>query len=355
LKRIDITKYSHPVVFFSNGIGDAFMALPSLRALSQASSGRLVLLCKTGVHARHFSDVAVHGVVETDIRRQDGVPMFDAARAAELIGRCDLFLSLVPWHSPALSRLLALLQPAMSAGFFPDYTIVLPRDYRKHSSELAFDVPLLVDPDLRITDYAGAPRLPESGMRDAAAIIGACANRRILTVHADTVAEKMWPSRCFRETLDEFLHRHGDFVALVVGKTPQDIAGGPHVGRIVPCYGLPLETSCALVAQSALFLGVDSCMLHAADSFGVPGVGLFGPTSPAEFGFRFARHVHVRAGTSTARITPDDVLAALEQVLNEPEADRCELEFGNTSGDPPEDADGPLTFKSGRDRTRLAF
>jgi ADP-heptose:LPS heptosyltransferase len=317
LKRIDIAKYSHPVVFFSNGIGDAFMALPSLRALSQACSSRLVLLCKTGAHARYFSDVALQRVVEMDILRRDGVPMFDAWRAAELIGRCDLFLSLVPWHSPALSKLLALLQPAMSVGFFADYAITLPRDYQKHSSELAFDIPLLLDPHLRIVNYAKPPRLLKWCVRDATAIIGACTNHRILAVHADTAAEKMWPSHCFQQTLDEFLHRHGDFVALVVGKTPQDIHGGPHANRIVPCYGLPLETSCALVAQSTLFLGIDSCMLHVADAFDVPGVGLFGPTSPGEFGFRFAKHVHVRADASMAKIRPYDVVAALEQMLNQ--------------------------------------
>ena len=53
-------------------------------------------------------------------------------------------------------------------------------------------------------------------------------------------------------------------------------------------------------------------MLHAADFLRVPGVGLFGPTSPHQFGFRLARHVHIRGGESMADICEDEVLEALE-------------------------------------------
>ena len=43
---------------------------------------------------------------------------------------------------------------------------------------------------------------------------------------------------------------------------------------------LSLEESCALIARSHLFIGIDSGLLHIAAALQVPCVGIFGPTSP---------------------------------------------------------------------------
>ena len=87
--------------------------------------------------------------------------------------------------------------------------------------------------------------------------------------------------------LNEFLDEHEDFVALIVGMTRHPFDSGKHRNRVVPCAGLPLDVTIGLIAMSDLFVGVDSFALHAADLHRVPGVGLFGPTAPGEFGFRF--------------------------------------------------------------------
>jgi ADP-heptose:LPS heptosyltransferase len=70
-----------------------------------------------------------------------------------------------------------------------------------------------------------------------------------------------------------------------------------------------------LVGTADLFVGIDSSMLHAADLARVPGVGLFGPTRAAEWGFRFAPHRHVDR-TTMADITVDAVLDALEELVS---------------------------------------
>jgi hypothetical protein len=57
-------------------------------------------------------------------------------------------------------------------------------------------------------------------------------------------------------------------------------------------------------------------MLHAADLARVPGVGLFGPTRAATWGFRFASHRHVEMSTM-AEITAAEVLAALEDLVGQ--------------------------------------
>jgi ADP-heptose:LPS heptosyltransferase len=72
-----------------------------------------------------------------------------------------------------------------------------------------------------------------------------------------------------------------------------------------------------LVGEADLFVGVDSCMLHVADLFRVPGVGLFGPTRPRQWGFRFGLHRHVVTEGDMSEIREDEVLGALEAVLAE--------------------------------------
>jgi hypothetical protein len=51
-------------------------------------------------------------------------------------------------------------------------------------------------------------------------------------------------------------------------------------------------------------------MLHAADLFRVPGVGIFGPTDPQKWGFRFSTHKHITSD-SIMSITSEEVIDAL--------------------------------------------
>jgi ADP-heptose:LPS heptosyltransferase len=73
----------------------------------------------------------------------------------------------------------------------------------------------------------------------------------------------------------------------------------------------------ALTQRGDFFIGVDSCYLHAADQCRVPRVGLFGPTSSFEFGFRFAPHRHVSGGSRMDSITVQDVISAVQSLEDE--------------------------------------
>jgi hypothetical protein len=57
-------------------------------------------------------------------------------------------------------------------------------------------------------------------------------------------------------------------------------------------------------------------MLHAADLFRVPGIGLFGPSDPQEFGFRFTRGLHLRGRGTMERIAVSDVILAFDEATN---------------------------------------
>jgi hypothetical protein len=317
-------KAQRPVAFFINGHGDCFINLPALRALTHLFEGRLTLACKRTSDLFCFDDLEVGNRVALKVW---GSPecgwQFDPAEALAGIGPCDLFLSLVPWYSPQLNGLLEELRPSLSVGFFGHYGHPLKLDYGKHSADLAFDIPRALQPDCRLEDFAAPLRYSEpqrAFVREIRAMLKP--GQKILTLHADTLADKMWSDERWAAVLDEFLEAHREFVALLVGGGTygdrQRIDAGRHTDRVIPCYGLSLAASCCLVAESDLFVGVDSCMLHVADLGRVPGVGLFGPTSAMEFGFRLGPHIMIQADGSTASIGVRQVVSALNQLAAAP-------------------------------------
>lgn len=329
---------TQPIAIFGNGLGDHLLALPALRALAELFRGQLRLVCMPGVRSLFFSDLPLRSFCEVTMDSVDGGRIFDAEAVAQELGETDLVLSLNPWHSETVTQLLKLLGRPRSIGFHPGFAKALPLEYNKHSAELAFDVPLELAPSLRIEDFADPPAISAVAWqraRDIRSLVPE--SMRVLAVHADTgiwtssgsnpseanVApshvrgSKMWPADRFVQLLNQFLCRHSDIVVFVVGARNLHLDQGNCSSRIVPCLGLPLDTTLALVGQSDFFLGVDSCMLHAADLYRIPGVGLFGPTDCREFGFRFAPHRHVSRGTSMDGIAVEAVLDALESIVQD--------------------------------------
>lgn len=313
----------HPVAFFMNGIGDNFINLPALRALARLFEGRMTLVCGGTSAVCIFNELDVRkNVVVDDCRFLASGRRFDAQAVFEQVGCCDAFISLVPWESPSLKRLVDLLRPSRSLGFYTGFEIVLPRDYDKHSAQLAFDVVRHLDPTLRLADFTAPPAYPDEAVREADLLLDLVGPSSALAIHADTISEKMWPATRFIAVLEEFLRRHREFFAFVVGSTPQGLDVGACADRIIPCHGISLLTSLSLVSKADLFLGIDSCMLHAADFARVPGVGLFGPTLADEFGFLVGPNISIQA-QQMGEIGSDVVAVALESLLANP----CQRSF----------------------------
>jgi ADP-heptose:LPS heptosyltransferase len=312
-----------PAVFFSNGIGDRLLSLPTLRALRSLYGTRLRLVCDDP-SARFFRtqlklrDVIVVAHSAGDRR------VFDAEVAAAAIGDCDVFLSLAPWSSETLAHLVERVAARVSVGFASFFDVPLARDYGKHSADLAFGVARVLEPSLKAEMFAGPVYFERGVRRRAKRLLAPLAGSvRVLTVHADTTASKMWRPERMTEAIERFLAGHHDFFCLVVGVRGDAVPAGAHGERVLNCCGLPLDLSMRLVATSDLFLGVDSCMLHVADLARVPGAGLFGPTSSHEFGFRFGPHRHLQA-TSMDSIAASEAAAALGELA----ARRIELDIG---------------------------
>jgi ADP-heptose:LPS heptosyltransferase len=312
-----VSDYQSPVVFFANGYGDCLLNLPAIRAFGARFPGRLTLLTTPDTADLFYADAGAARVVEVPMSRCNVGRVFDAEAAARSVGSCDLFLSMVPWSSPSLESLVKMLAPQHSVGFFDYFDVVLSLNYRQHSSELAFDVVRSIDPSLRLTAFAAGPAWPPRVRDGRRRILTAFPEgTRFLATHNETLPAKMWPLESHRELLNRFLTDRPDWVALVLAAHPKPVDVGPCADRIIPLTGLALGDSLAIAESADLFVGVDSCMLHAADLGRVPSVGLFGPTNPDEFGFLFAPHCHVVSPNGAmASIDVDRVLRAMTTLL----------------------------------------
>jgi ADP-heptose:LPS heptosyltransferase len=201
---------------------------------------------------------------------------------------------------------------AYLCGFFRTYDLHVKVAVRLHACDRMFEVPAALGCKIPIDGYVTPPTLSEAATAFATRFREELPrDARILAVHPDTSQEKCWRPELYREVLDIFLYRCPQFFAVIVGRKYENLELGRYPHRILSCFGLPLDFSVALVAQADLFLGVDSSMLHAADLFRVPGVGLFGPDTIKDWGFRFSRHVHVVGRDSAQDISAEAVLDAL--------------------------------------------
>ncbi len=315
-RRMAMLLARRPAVVFSNGYGDHLVNLPALRALATLFQGRLSLVCQTGARELFFSDLDLRRVCEVEMDIVAKGKLFDVETAVATIGPCDCLVSLNPWHSPALDLLRQRLQPDDSIGFHSSFGVVLPRDFSKHSAELAFDAPRCLDPALEVADFLQPPRLHPKYTGEAARLLTEAARgARVLVVHPDTSPDKMWPARRWAELLDRFLANRPDWRAILVGLDDLGLQRGRD--RVVShCGAIPLGTAMALTAAADLFVGVDSFFMHVADFFRVPAAGLFGPTGPLEWGFLAGPNRELTGAGAMTAIDVDQTLRALDSLIH---------------------------------------
>ncbi len=307
-----------PVAFHYNGLGDRLMALPAVRALCQLFPGRLGLICEKGDYATYYSDLPLRAVCELEFERGDAGWLFDAAKAEAAVGPCDLLLSFNTWHSASVNELLCRLRPAYSVGFDWEFGHHLTFEKDEHRVDTMFRLVRLLDSTLAPEEFRHPLALPLKDVERARRLRARLPERlRLLVVHTETLPHKMWPTERFVSVLDNFFDEHEDCAAFVLDKADRKVDVGRHGDRVIHLPYAPVATCYALVERADLFFGIDSCYLHAADMFGVPGVGLFGPTDPKVFGFRFGPHRHVRADGTMEGIGTTAVQQALQSIVAE--------------------------------------
>lgn len=294
--RTSVECSQHPVAFLIHGIGDTMLALPALRALANAFEGRLTLIHARAGHDFLFDGIPLRSRIPVTASGAPDGAVLDIDRAEQLHSLpCDLFLTLAPWLNEHLTKLITRLGPVASVGFHPFFTTGLAIDYSKHSAELTFDVARTVGVTGSLSDFAAPIPIPVDAVAFAVELLAQLpGNSRRLSIHMDTKPDKMWNREGWLAVLNRLMEADPNLFVLVLGSQLEAFADARYADRIVPCQGLPLSHSLALIERSDAFAGVDSCLLHGADFLRTPSAGLFGPTDPAEFGFLWTRHVVVR-------------------------------------------------------------
>jgi ADP-heptose:LPS heptosyltransferase len=305
------------VVLMNGGIGDHLLALPAIRALVHLYPGRLKIVAHRAIAELFLGALAAERIigVQTYTLGNSLDHRFDVEAAVQKIGGADVFISLSTGRSESMRQLRRRLAPRVTVGFFDDFDIVGDRPKGTHSTDWYFDLVRMLSPGLRFSDFTAAPELPEGALSEARRILGRVSDRsKLLIVHNETAPEKMWPWERVAILMRQFLSAHPAYRIIVVGK---DGNGArpliADLSKVIVVHDLQLATAVALVSEGDLFCGIDSAMLHFADFFRIPGVGLFGPTSPAEFGFRLAPHRHLRA-RQAMDVPVQHVMDALETV-----------------------------------------
>ena len=306
-------------VVFANGLGDYLLTLPSLRALACALPTRLALITSDGPAEFLFGDVGIDRFVKVPMLRPSlgAARSFSASEVVQELGPIECLISLVPWHSESLSELLRLVRPAWTIGLHHDFDFCVRDNAREHAADRPFNVVKKFAPHLQISDFAHPFALPPESVAAAADIRRAIGiNRRILVVHEETATkEKQWlPSR-MEETLRVLTTMHPDLFTIVVSRHPPSFDVETLGEAAISITRISLPFFLAIIAQADFFIGVDSVGIHVADLWGIPAIGLFGPTRPEEWGFRFSsKAVHVDGRGSMSSISVEQVVSAFNSL-----------------------------------------
>jgi ADP-heptose:LPS heptosyltransferase len=205
------------------------------------------------------------------------------------------------------------VRPAWSIGLHPDFDFCVPRNAREHAADRPFNIVKKLAPNLRLSDFAypfALPRESVAAAEDVRRAIGV--SRRLLVVHEETATKaKRWlPSR-LQETLRVLTTKHPDLFIIVVSRDPPSFQIESLGEDAIAITRIALPFFLALIARADIFIGIDSVGLHAADLWGIPAIGLFGPTRPEEWGFRFSgKGVHVDGRGSMRNISVEQVVSA---------------------------------------------
>lgn len=317
-----LTQAETPVAFFSNGIGDAILTLPALRALIRLFPERLTLITHGSAgYLDLLKPLATRQQLYIKSGNKCDWDYDDIKQLATSVGKCDLFVSLVPWYSKSLGYLIDCLAPTTTIGYSQCFDVSLPRDYTKHTAELTFDAVKAISPDLSLRAYLDPPSYPDRSIEMAQNIKATLGHDvRLLAIHMETLPEKLWDPVKVTAFLERFLALHPEYITMFVNHSEYPLASPSEIlrERVISQRGLSLEDAMCLVHYADCFLGVDSCMLHAADFGRVPAVGLFGATSAAEFGFLVGPHVVIQTQSDVKDIEVGRVLAAMDLLLENP-------------------------------------
>jgi hypothetical protein len=301
-------------VVFHNGVGDYVLALPTLRALAALLPRPSLLVAGRGPHEFLLADSGFDRQWLIPFARTESSTEFEWREVAEVSRGCEILVAVCPYRSESLDRLVAAVTPARTIGMGPPCTEVVDYLVDAHECDALFQAARAVQPTAEIAQFAWPPPSSPRGSETANRIRAAVpAPDRLLVVHVDSIREKTWPMASVDATLDRLLGRYDEVHVVVLNASPADLPTVVASGRVACLQGLGLDRAMSLVAACDVFLGIDSCMLHAADLSRRAGVGLFAATPSRRFGFRWSDRQLVRE-LEAARMSDFDPVTVADAI-----------------------------------------
>lgn len=334
-------------VFLPNWIGDVVMATPTLRALKKqlGPNGRLV-----GVMRPYVAQVLA------GMNRLDGQLFYDPrSRDPELRSRAlvrklqeERLDAVVLLTNSFRTAVLAKLSGARRRIGY-DYglrgplltdRLTAPHDGRTWYGARRYVPASALDFYLRTAYALGCP--PESPQLELATTtedetaadrawssLGLPEGRRVVVFNSGGAfgAAKLWPNEYFAELARSVVRRTDYSVLMLCGPAEREVAtdvvrrvSSPRVVSLAE-QPLSLGLSKACVRRARLMVSTDSGPRHFAAAFGVPVIGLFGPTHIAWSENHFDRAVHLQrklpCGPCQQRVCPLGTHACMRDLTPE--------------------------------------
>jgi ADP-heptose:LPS heptosyltransferase len=308
-QRRRIIQAGRPVVLYSDGIGDTLMSLPTLRALSAAFNKNIVFLGSLV----SLEILRAEELGASYVEREE-----EAAETAKHVVACDLLITADPDRESQYSQeLKAIVRPLWSVGWAAHDQFQLKSNPQLHFADEVFQVASFFDETKRIEEYADRPGLGATEWQFAGDLRRDMKHWRFLAIHCETGEPKAWPLAPLGRAVEALISIFRDLLIVVVGRKSRWLGNISEHPRVIACEGLTLGKSMAIVGASDAFIGIDSGLLHVADLFRVPAVGIFGPTDPHRWGCRFTKCTYVRAPAGNLKeLGEQEVITAVQSLLD---------------------------------------
>ena len=314
--KTDLSHVKNPVIFICNGIGDGFLALPTIRALAKCYSNKLTVLYDACALPSWLYDLPLKQLILIEVMRNATLVNFDYLTVAKSIRNCDLFISLNYYPSLDTKKLLSRVNPKLTVGFDYGYDIHLQQSKDKHASEVFFEALSLSRVskqfDIKNFCYPIEPLVTLDKKSKDMLITLVKKNTIVLGIHTDTQPSKMWTGSQWDEFLFLFIEAYPNSIILIFGNGYEFQL---HNNHMVDLTRISIELAIAFVKQCHAFVSIDSCFLHIADFLGLIGVGLFLDSDPTMYGYRYSSVFSNLSIDQNGHITPKSALMALSANL----------------------------------------
>lgn len=280
-------------------IGDTIFCAPTIAALRDAyPKARITAL----VHSATAELMRAMAGVDEALVLPTGRDWRGAAQLAKTVKRlrAKRFDVAIDFSSPAYKWLPLLAGvPLRTYMKFDRGWWFLPGKHRRwhaaHAAELYYEcAEELALPPWREAVSTARLRLPSAARREAERYLEAHGVTRgsvqLIAVHpggAMLGGVKRWPAERYAQVADALRERWDARILLFGGPDEADLVAEVARAMRGPSLqiagDLSLMGSLALIASCALFIGNDSGLLHGAAALGTPFVGIYGPTSLANF------------------------------------------------------------------------